>query len=550
MPAQLTVRSHVSRDLLQAAAMFKNERLVVWEYVANELEYVDPGVSPVVVVRLDSKRKKITIRGNGRGMEWGGDAGLEHFFLMHGENPDRKAGRPGRGFFGTGKSAAFGIGDVLRITTVRNGKRSGVELRRADLEAADGGDPVPVRTLEREVDTPEENGTLVEIEGIHLRSFDQAGVVKYIERHLAHWPKDVSVIVNNHACEFQEPPIERALEFRPDGNALSKLGPVTLTLKVSKSPLEDDLRGVSVFAEGVWHETTLLSSEGKEMSEYIFGEIDVPALATDRTAPPPFDASRSMRLNPDNELVQAIFSFVGPHIEDLRRQLVEAHREYRQSEEAKRLREEANRIADIINSDFDEFRKRLQKVKAASPGPGSDASEEERPGGAAGDDDFLLGGDVSASVTSTTGETGKDDHGGIGGKGPPPRLNPVVTPDPEGNKKGRHEGRNDDRPRRRGGFSIEFDNQGEQTARATYQPEKRTIYINLDHPQIEAAKHNRSAEDPTFRRLAYEVAFSEYAVALAQELDNRGEYIDPSDPIVDIRETINRVARAAAQLYA
>lgn len=43
MPDQLTVRSHVSRDLLQAAGMFKNERLAVWEYVVNELEYVDPG---------------------------------------------------------------------------------------------------------------------------------------------------------------------------------------------------------------------------------------------------------------------------------------------------------------------------------------------------------------------------------------------------------------------------------------------------------------------------------------------------------------------------
>src|SRR4051812_33781232 len=150
MPDHLTVRSHVSRDLLQAAGLFKNERLVVWEYVANELEYVDEGVSPVVKVRLDSKNRKITVAGNGRGMDWSGPTGLEHFFFMHGENPDRKAGRPGRGFFGTGKSAAFGIGDVLRITTVRNGRRSQVELRRGDLEGSNSGAPVPVRTLERE----------------------------------------------------------------------------------------------------------------------------------------------------------------------------------------------------------------------------------------------------------------------------------------------------------------------------------------------------------------------------------------------------------------
>jgi hypothetical protein len=74
--------------------------------------------------------------------------------------------------------------------------------------------------------------------------------------------------------------------------------------------------------------------------------------------------------------------------------------------------------------------------------------------------------------------------------------------------------------------------------------------VNLEHPQIAAAKQGRGVEDPVFRRLAYEVAFSEYSVALASELENRGEYLDPSDPIVDIRETLNRVARQAADLYA
>ena len=89
--------------------------------MSNGLDYVDRGTSPIVKVRLDSKRHRISIEDNGRGMD---GLGLKHFFVMHGENLDRKAGRPGRGRFGTGKSAAFGIGDVLRITTIRDGKRS------------------------------------------------------------------------------------------------------------------------------------------------------------------------------------------------------------------------------------------------------------------------------------------------------------------------------------------------------------------------------------------------------------------------------------------
>src|SRR4051794_8956330 len=109
---------------------------------------------------------------------------------MHGENVDRKAGRPGRGRFGTGRAAAFGVGDTLRITSTRNGKRSRVELTREDLVGMDTGDPVPVNVLEREIKTDATNGTTIEIEGVHLRTLDQAGVVAYIERHLAHWPKN------------------------------------------------------------------------------------------------------------------------------------------------------------------------------------------------------------------------------------------------------------------------------------------------------------------------------------------------------------------------
>jgi hypothetical protein len=97
---------------------------------------------------------------------------------------------------------------------------------------------------------------------------------------------------------------------------------------------------------------------------------------------------------------------------------------------------------------------------------------------------------------------------------------------------------------------VEFKAVGFDSPRAQYVPDERTIYINLEHPQLAAAKGLRPIDDPVFRRLAYEVAFSEYAIALAQELARRDEYLDPTDPIFDIRDTINRVARKGAALYA
>jgi signal transduction histidine kinase len=102
---KLVVKSHVARDLLQSAGLFKTDKLVIWEYVSNGLQYVSAGTNPVVEVLLDSRKKRISIQDNGRGMDWNG---LQNFFVMHGENLDRKEGRPGRGRFGTGKSAASG----------------------------------------------------------------------------------------------------------------------------------------------------------------------------------------------------------------------------------------------------------------------------------------------------------------------------------------------------------------------------------------------------------------------------------------------------------
>ena len=125
-------------------------------------------------------------------MDW---TGLQNFFVMHGENLDRKQGRAGRGRFGTGKSAAFGIANQLRITTVKQGKRSQVELTRASIEAMNSEDPIPVQVIEQEVATSQPNGTTIEIENINLRSLDQAGIIHYIERHLAHWSKNAAVFV-------------------------------------------------------------------------------------------------------------------------------------------------------------------------------------------------------------------------------------------------------------------------------------------------------------------------------------------------------------------
>jgi hypothetical protein len=89
----------------------------------------------------------------------------------------------------------------------------------------------------------------------------------------------------------------------------SRIGDAELTIKISGTPLEKELCGVSIFANGVLHETTLAGNENRPMSQYIYGEIDVPWLDEDKGPILPFDLTRSMQLNPSNETVQAIYAF-------------------------------------------------------------------------------------------------------------------------------------------------------------------------------------------------------------------------------------------------
>jgi hypothetical protein len=542
---RLVVRSHVARDLLQTAGLFKSDHLVVWEYVVNGLQYVEARTHPQVRVTLDPKRKRITISDNGRGMDW---EGLHNFFVMHGENLDRKQGRAGRGRFGTGKAAAFGIAGLLRITTVQNGRRSKVELRRAEIQAMRSGEAIPVTVLEREVSTSEANGTRVEIEEIQLRSLDQAGIIRFIERHLARWPKNASVTLNNHVCEVSEPPVESVARFPAEGSTRELLGDVELLVKVSKLPLGEEDRGIAIFSKGIWHALTLAGSEGKEMSQYLFGEIDVPKLEDDLSAVAPFTVSRSMELNPNNELVQELHAFIHNKVEEVRRALAEADKRRRATEEARRLAAQAAEIARVINADFEAFRGKVKKVRAKASG-GTDLFGLQ-PSTETDNGTLTLGGDTPAEPVHSVSAEGGTGAGGKSDAEPPDRP-PLLEAQEDGQEKGQPAPSATRKTRPCGGFNVQFDYLGAESQRAKYMPDERTIYVNLDHPQLAAARGSRPVEDPNFRRLAYEVALTEYAIALATELAQLdGYFYEFTDPIVEIGDTLNRLARKGAHLYA
>jgi hypothetical protein len=54
--------------------------------------------------------------------------------------------------------------------------------------------------------------------------------------------------------------------------------------------------------------------------------------------------------------------------------------------------------------------------------------------------------------------------------------------------------------------------------------------------------------EQTFKRLRYEIAFTEYAIGLAKEYADNQYYSDFDEPLFDIRDRIDRLARRASDV--
>jgi hypothetical protein len=96
---------------------------------------------------------------------------------------------------------------------------------------------------------------------------------------------------------------------------------------------------------------------------------------------------------------------------------------------------------------------------------------------------------------------------------------------------------------------VEYRNLGPNEERSRDESATLSILINLDHAVVKAALAESKVEDPTFRRLSYEIAFSGYAMALGYEMLKQDPDIPADDLLYEVRSSLNRIAAAAAALY-
>jgi hypothetical protein len=551
----LKVTSHVGRDLLAAAAVFKNEAAVVWEYVVNSLQYCNRGDSPVIQVDVDKKRRTITISDSSSGMD---AEVLERFFQMHGENLERQSGRPGRGKFGTGDVAAFGIANGLRVETRKGGLRNEAILTREMIDKS-SGEAIPVDWTIQDQACDEATGTVVEIFAIAENvKIGTPKIIDYIERHLQAFRSiNPNVAVNNHLCSYKKLEISESRTFRPSAVQAKVIGDVELTVNVSKSPLDEPDHGVVVTA-GVGN-TVAIETAGvnvKELGSYLFGTIDVPKLEDASSPIEPYDATRSLELNPQHPIVQVLVPFIGSKLEAVRSELVQRTKAAQKDDQTRRLSRVASKIADILNDDFRKVQTRLNEIRVTSARPGS-ASAQFGGGRAGGDeaDSFVEGAQMPGHIVKRNRKRpAPPDPDPLPGPRPEPRPDPNIpaagVPDPDGAGTVDPAGGGAKKRRRpSGGFSVIYGNLGENEERSRYDSPALTIVINLDNNVVAAALGRRGTEDPSFVRLSYEIAFSEYAMGLGYEIVKQDQDIPADDVLYEVRSSLNRVASAAAELY-
>lgn len=315
MSKNLPIVSHVARDILHSSEAIKTPEGAIWEYIANSLQYTQKGVAPNVRVEI---RDIVTIVDNGRGMSF--DDLATRFFAMHGVNQDRVCGNRGRGLYGVGKVAGLSIGKFIEVISIQGGFRNRLKLSRETLESSTG--KASAKILERNIPTPEKNGTTIIISGLE-QPVHPDRLRKHVESHLRIYPLSSIVTVNGVRCVYVEPPSVKTYTFRSEGIDKQIIGDVQLTIKVAKEKLPKNEAGIAVLSDTSWLETTLAGLEHRAHIYRLFGDIHVPKLESDASKPAAFDLTRSGKLNPRNQLVNGIYIFVSQKLEEVRKSLEE-----------------------------------------------------------------------------------------------------------------------------------------------------------------------------------------------------------------------------------
>ncbi len=513
----LAVVTHVGRDVLANAAHFATVPKAIYEYVSNSVDAAPPGRPCTVRVTIATAgpRRRIEIADDASGMS---REQLRAFFTMHGENALRRAGRKVRGRFGTGKIAAFGRADRLRVETVQSGVRNVAELTRRDLEDSQAGRPVRVRETVVEEATAAPDGTVVSIEDLQRGTrVDRSEIVRYLQRQLGRHLVQHIVLVEAERVAYAEPETTEEHRFPAPTSVTDLAGPLELIVKVAARPLAEEENGVAVLCDGFLNAMTLAGVEGKPEAHYLFGEIEAGILDDDSAPIPAFLSTRDLTLNPWNPIVAELLPWMRSSLEGVRRELVRRAGERRRAEELKELERLGSELSTLLDAIY-----RGERIRVVASAP---AAQPE----------IVTPVEIAAPAEPRERKPRSDTgipRGPRPARAEPPPPAPILTgaiPSLHG-------------ARLPAGFGVAFRHAGEQSPRAFYVPEERGIVINLDHPEATASLVNGGPTSPFFAHYCMRTALEEFTLVMVAELG----YPDAPEIAREIRERSDRYSRQFA----
>lgn len=244
--------THAGRSLLQEAARFSNEGKAVGEYVKNSWQYTDH--DPTVEIFVDQENKSIRITDNSNGMDLKDIK--ERFLVLHQENIERAKGKIGRGEYGTGKIAGLGIGEILRVRTIRNNKINEFEIKRSDCDANISQKQVKVHWIKENKETSDKNGTVIDILGFRQKRQIKTNSIKEFlqSKTLTETVYDhkIKLFLMGEELQKKEIPFNQEYTKRTEGEFKDIIGDAEIIIKVATRKLNEDERGTKIFTRGIY----------------------------------------------------------------------------------------------------------------------------------------------------------------------------------------------------------------------------------------------------------------------------------------------------------
>ncbi len=549
MSAHSTWSVDIKRAILDAANAFGSLAKVCEEYLTNSIDAFEtivhdhPKKEPdrrqcKIEITIDNKESKLRFVDEHQLMGMSQDILFKSFFNLHGENISRKRSIFVRGKYGTGKTAAFGIGaEELIVDTISHGKRNRVRARKKDLLAGN------TKLIPEIVDqsTSDTAGTVIEIQSVKSKYLSDRSIEsakKHIQKLLGYRLDMYNIVLVIRACNGEERAEKLTYEpptavyekiYEPSASLKYLIGNARLIVRRSADPLVEDVRGISITSNGYPREITLFGLEREKFADRFFGEWEIPSLDTYEGDNPPFLSTRELKLNRENELVKAVFDFGKEIILQEIKSFAQDERQRKQDEDTKKLSNIAEELSTLLDEDFRQYDSVERsgeggQMEAPRKGEGIGSQSPQGEGEFGG---FSAPGDVGIIETPEGLPVTKE-----------PRVLDTRTDSTchKDQRTAEESSQADKSGRRiryknaatRGGFRIKFEhlNHNEWMAKGN----GKIITVNLDAEPIRVhlGLCYDIVENPQFRMFAYSVAIDEYCkYCIYTQADNEEFFDDP-----------------------